>query len=103
MQTSIDVEQRGVKFDVMEDSKNDQDDQEITSTNKDGGGLKVGLLSLAFELGFSIAIPIAGLALLGQVMDKWFLTSPVFLLVGIFLSMPIAVALIYRKVKNVLE
>ena len=82
--------------------KNDHN-QEVNAENKNGDRIRADLLSLALGLGFSIAIPIVGLALLGRAVDKWLVTSPIFLLVGIFLSMPVSVILIYRKVKNVLE
>lgn len=43
-------------------------------------------VSLIAQLGFMIALPIAGLAYLGRVADKAWGTSPAFLLGGIALS-----------------
>lgn len=61
------------------------------------------LTSFALNLGFSISIPLVGLALLGRSIDVWQDTSPLFLLIGILLSLFISVAIIYRKVKDVLR
>jgi len=61
------------------------------------------LLQLALELGFSISIPIAGLAILGHLADGYFKTTPVLLLAGVFLSMPLSVIIIYRKVRDVIR
>ncbi len=76
---------------------------ETPDKNKKEDIRQLNLVSLALELGFSIAIPIVGLALLGRFADRYFNTSPVLLLVGIILSMFVSVALIYRKVRDVLK
>ncbi len=60
------------------------------------------LVSLALELGFLIAIPIVGLALLGRFADRYFNTSPYLLLAGILVSFFFSVVLMYRKVKDVI-
>lgn len=60
-------------------------------------------LPLAWELGYTIAIPIVALALGGRFLDRYFGTSPVLLLVGIFISILLTTFLIYRKTKKVLE
>lgn len=59
--------------------------------------------SLAFELGYIIAIPIVALGLLGRILDKKFDSSPVLLLVGIFLSIILSSFGIYRKVKKIIK
>lgn len=59
--------------------------------------------SLAWEMGFIIAVPIIMLALLGRLLDKTFLTSPLFLLVGILLAMIVTGILIWKKIKNTIE
>jgi len=64
---------------------------------------QLNLVNLALELGFMIALPIVGLALLGRLAANYFNTSPILLLVGVILSMFISIALIYRKVKKVLH
>ncbi len=60
-------------------------------------------LALAWELGYTIAIPLVALALGGRFLDKNFDTSPIFLLVGIFVSILISSFLIYRKTKKILS
>lgn len=56
----------------------------------------------AWELGYTIAIPIVVLALVGRWADKAWGTSPWMLLAGIVLSIIISSALVYRKVKKIL-
>ncbi len=60
-------------------------------------------LALAWELGYTIAIPIVVLALAGRFLDKNFGTSPILLLVGIFVSVLLTSFLVYRKTKKVLS
>ncbi len=59
-------------------------------------------LSLAWALGYTIAIPIVILALLGRFLDKQFGTSPWLLLTGIFLSIFISTVGIYYKTTKIL-
>lgn len=59
--------------------------------------------SLAWELGFLIAIPIVLLALVGRVLDKNLNTAPIFLLLGIFLSIIITTYLVYRKTAKIMD
>lgn len=56
-------------------------------------------LGLAWELGYTIAIPLVVFALLGRLADKWLGSSPWLLLVGVFLSIAITTWLVYRKTK----
>ncbi|MBI4034014.1 MAG: AtpZ/AtpI family protein [Candidatus Brennerbacteria bacterium] len=60
-------------------------------------------LVLAWELGYTIAIPLVGLALLGRFLDKSFGTSPLFLLIGIFVSILVSSFLVYRKTKKIID
>jgi F0F1-type ATP synthase assembly protein I len=64
---------------------------------------KVGLLSLATELGFSIAIPIVVLALAGRLADKYLGTSPLLLLIGVLLSVFISSFMVYKKVIKIIN
>ena len=61
------------------------------------------VFSLAMELGYTIAIPIILLALLGRLIDKNINTSPWFLLMGIFISILLTSWLIYKKVLKIIE
>ena len=71
--------------------KNDKKNQETWSA-----------LSLAWQLGYTIAIPLIVLALVGRFLDKRFGTSPWLLLVGIFLSIIISTFSVYYKTVKIL-
>ncbi|HEY4496290.1 MAG TPA: AtpZ/AtpI family protein [Candidatus Paceibacterota bacterium] len=58
------------------------------------------LLPLAFEVGWTIALPLVGLALLGRWLDKMFQASPLFLLTGSLLAIIISTVIIIKKVKK---
>jgi len=60
-------------------------------------------LSLAWELGYSIAVPLVVLAFSGRLLDKKYDSSPIFLLSGIILAISISGFLVFRKTKNILE
>lgn len=60
-------------------------------------------LSLAWQLGYSIAIPLVALALLGRFLDKKFGTSPWLLLVGIFLSLIVSTFAVYFRTMKILK
>jgi F0F1-type ATP synthase assembly protein I len=59
--------------------------------------------SLAFELGYLIAIPIVLLAFTGRWLDKHFNTSPWLLLIGVLLSIIISSFAIYKKTINIIK
>ncbi len=59
-------------------------------------------LSLAWELGYTIAIPIVILGLAGRLLDRKFDTSPWLLLTGIFLSIFLSTLGIYYKTTRIL-
>lgn len=61
------------------------------------------VFSLAFELGYMIAIPIVLFALGGRFLDKKIDSSPLFLLTGIFISIILTTYLVYKKTINVIE
>lgn len=60
-------------------------------------------LNLAWQLGYTIAIPIVILGLGGAYLDKYLKTSPLFLLFGIGFSIMISSIAIVRKTKKILE
>ena len=60
-------------------------------------------LQLAWSLGYRIAIPLVGFALVGRFVDKSFGTSPWFLLLGVALSILISSFLIYKKVVTIID
>jgi F0F1-type ATP synthase assembly protein I len=58
-------------------------------------------LSLAWSLGWNIALPLVVLALAGRWADKKFDTSPWFLLVGAMLAIGISSFLVFKKVMEI--
>lgn len=58
-------------------------------------------LNLAWELGYTIALPIVILGFGGAMLDKKLGTSPLFLLAGIALSIIISGVAVYRKIKTI--
>ena len=62
----------------------------------------VSVISLAWDLGWMIAVPIVLLAFGGAVLDKKFQTSPWFLLGGIGLAFVVSAVMVYGKVLRVL-
>jgi len=63
----------------------------------------VSSLSLAFQLGYTIAIPLVVLALVGRFLDKKFDTSPWLLLAGVLLSLVITSWAIYFKISKIFK
>jgi len=60
-------------------------------------------VSLAWELGYTITIPLVALALLGRFLDKKMETSPWIFLGGILLAVIVSSCLVYRKTKKIIE
>ena len=58
-------------------------------------------LSLVFELGYMIALPIVICALGGRLMDRHWGTSPLFLLVGIGIAMVVSGYMVYTKMQSI--
>ncbi|KKO02841.1 hypothetical protein LCGC14_0102910 [marine sediment metagenome] len=60
-------------------------------------------LSLAWELGYIIVIPLVILAAGGRFLDNKYDTSPIFLMSGILLSILVSGILVFKKAKRILE
>ncbi|MBI2552634.1 AtpZ/AtpI family protein [Candidatus Uhrbacteria bacterium] len=60
-------------------------------------------LSLAWELGYTIAVPLVVLALGGRWLDRRFETSPWLLLVGIGISLVVSSWLVYFKMMKIIS
>ncbi|MES2224066.1 MAG: AtpZ/AtpI family protein [Patescibacteria group bacterium] len=60
------------------------------------------LVSFASEVGFSIALPLAGFAVVGHLLDNNLGTGKTFLIVGLLLSIISTSVIIYNKVKGFL-
>jgi F0F1-type ATP synthase assembly protein I len=77
------------------------DSQGIEKVKKDKKPFRP--LALAWELGYTIAIPLVGFALLGRFIDKYLGTSPIFLFVGIIVSIVLTSFLVYWKTKDIMN
>jgi F0F1-type ATP synthase assembly protein I len=60
-------------------------------------------VSFAWELGYSIAIPLVLFAIGGRYLDKKLGTSPWLLLGGLFISIIISSFIVYRKTIKILK
>ncbi len=63
---------------------------------------KIKVWSLAFQIGYTIAIPIIVFALIGRFADKYLNTSPIFLLLGILISIFVSSFIVYKKVGEII-
>jgi F0F1-type ATP synthase assembly protein I len=59
-------------------------------------------IGLAWELGYTIAVPLVALALLGRYFDKKLGTSPWLLLLGILVSIALSSWLVYKKTLDII-
>ena len=59
-------------------------------------------LAFSWELGYSIAVPLIVLALLGRFLDRKFDSSPILFLIGIFLSIVISSTIVYLKAVKII-
>ncbi|MBI2626387.1 MAG: AtpZ/AtpI family protein [Candidatus Nealsonbacteria bacterium] len=62
-----------------------------------------GAIGLAWELGYTITVPLVIFAILGRFLDKKYDASPIFLLSGILLSIVVSGLLVFRKTKKILD
>ena len=60
-------------------------------------------LSFAWNLGYSIAVPLVLLALGGRFLDKKLESSPWFLIAGILISIAISSYIVYKKVIEIIK
>lgn len=57
-------------------------------------------LSLVFEIGYVIAIPAVAFSFAGRFLDLHFGSSPLFLLLGIFISLSVSSYFVWGKIKK---
>ena len=67
------------------------------STNKNSGLSNLQALSFAWQMGYILAIPIVIFALGGRLLDNHYQTSPLFLLLGILLSIIVSSVALWQK------
>ena len=60
-------------------------------------------VGLAWELGYTIAVPLVALALAGRYLDKKLDTSPWLLLIGILVSIALSSWLVYKKTLDIMK
>ncbi|MFA6285353.1 MAG: AtpZ/AtpI family protein [Parcubacteria group bacterium] len=60
-------------------------------------------LGLAWELGYTIAVPLVALALLGRFLDKKLGTAPWLLLFGILISIAVSSWAVYKKTLDIMK
>jgi len=60
-------------------------------------------LGLAFQLGYTIAIPAVIFALAGRVLDKKFNTSPLLLIIGLFVALTLSSISVFRKANQIMQ
>jgi len=60
-------------------------------------------LGLAWELGYTIAVPLVALALGGRFLDKKLGTAPWLLLLGILVSIAVSSWLVYKKTLDIMK
>ncbi len=74
------------------------------NNNKEKGVLSRNeLIAFAFDVGYSIIVPLVLLGLGGRLLDKKLETSPWFFIGGILFSLVITSISIYKKVKKIAE
>lgn len=75
------------------------------ASRSDAGGEKKSwsAVSLAWELGYLIMVPLVVLALLGRFSDKKLGTSPWLLLTGVVASITISSFLVYKKTLDIID
>ncbi|TSD01872.1 MAG: Uncharacterized protein Athens071425_275 [Parcubacteria group bacterium Athens0714_25] len=61
------------------------------------------IVSLAWELGYTIAIPLIFFALLGRFLDRKLESSPWMFLAGVVFSIVISVYLVYKKTEKIIQ
>lgn len=60
-------------------------------------------ISIAMQLGYTIALPLVIFAITGRLLDKHYNSSPIFLLTGIVLSLIISSILAFIKIRRIIS
>lgn len=60
-------------------------------------------LALAWELGYTIAVPLVIFALGGRLLDQRLGTTPIFLLIGILLALIVSTLGVYKKTTSIIK
>jgi LPXTG-motif cell wall-anchored protein len=81
-----------------EDLKRNNLEEKNNKTDK-----KMSVFSLAFELGYLIALPLVIFALGGRFLDRKLESTPWLLLLGIVISIFLSGYLVYKKTKAIVD
>ncbi|MBI4250483.1 AtpZ/AtpI family protein [Candidatus Uhrbacteria bacterium] len=66
-------------------------------------GSVLAMLGIVWTIGFMVAVPLVGFALLGRYADKAFNSSPLFFLSGVVVSIIVSSILIFRKTMQLMH
>ena len=77
--------------------------QENYTSNKKDFSRSISVFNQAMDLGFAIAVPIAGGALLGVYLDKRFNTSPKLTLSLLFFGIFVGIYSVFKIIQNINE
>lgn len=80
-----------------------KEDKKFPKEAEDGPDSSWSVLSLAWELGYMVTVPLVLFALGGRILDKRMDSSPWMLLLGILLSITITSFLVYKKTIKVIK
>lgn len=67
----------------------------------DGALSQLKALGLVWDLLLAIALPVIGLALFGQYLDRRWHTTPAFILIGLVIALVFTVFLVKRKAQQI--
>lgn len=80
----------------------EKQEQIVKSEPKKALATRAELVSFAFGVGSSIAVPLVIFALIGRLLDRNFGTGHIFLILGLLLSLISTTIIMIKKVKNFL-
>jgi len=60
-------------------------------------------LGLAFQLGYTIAIPAVVFALIGRVLDKKYNTTPLLLIIGLLIALILSSISVFKKANAIMK
>ncbi len=79
---------------------NTQEEKQQKKEDENNALTTAELVSFATEIGYTVAVPLIILLVAGRVIDKNFGTAPLFLIIGLLLSIISTGIIIYKKVKK---
>ncbi|HCU70416.1 MAG TPA: hypothetical protein DIC35_01520 [Candidatus Moranbacteria bacterium] len=83
--------------------KDSEKNSEKKNSNSDDRRAAFSAMTLAWELGYMISIPLVALALGGRFLDKKLGTEPFLLLAGVCLAIIISSYMVYKKTTDIIN